>query len=91
MSGKGGNSSGGLSGRGGLVLGFEAKVLGELRLEGRCSKLEHSNNKGLGLDWGEGMRGGREGWSWGSEIPKQAEKCWREKVRLAGAGRGLGR
>lgn len=34
------------------MLGFEAKVLGELRLEGRCSKLEHSTNKGLGLDSG---------------------------------------
>lgn len=36
----------------GLCWALRQKFWGELRLEGRCPKLEHSTNKGLGLDSG---------------------------------------
>lgn len=67
MSGKGWSRSGGLSGSGGLVLGFEAKVLGGIKTGRKVSKAgaQYQQRPGVGLR--------RKGW--GSEIPERAEEC----------------
>lgn len=62
MSWEGWSSRGRLPGRGGLVLGFEAKGQEKLTVEERCSRLGLSTNKSMGLGSG-----------WGREAPKRAK------------------
>lgn len=62
MSCEGWSSSGGLPGRGALVLGFEAKGREKLTVAERCSRLGLSTKRSLGLGSGRG-----------SEAPKWAK------------------